>query len=103
MKDAAETIRAKLIWWKADIAYKAPEQVIGTGYMDRMFNDIQLTVERALVSMETRVTTPNPPDMPVFVIKAKDALSVPAILAYQNECYAHGLHDQAVSVGLAVG
>ncbi len=36
--------------------------------------------------------------MPVFVIKGKDALAVPAIEAYRRQCIEHGLDMQAASV-----
>lgn len=36
--------------------------------------------------------------MPVFVIKAKDALAVPTLRAYERECLDHGLVEQAHEV-----
>ena len=44
-------------------------------------------------------TYPDP--MPVFTIKAQDALAVPTILAYLRLCVSNGLMDQAVQVDLA--
>lgn len=40
--------------------------------------------------------------MPVFVIKAKDALAVDAIEAYRRDCIRHGLTEQAQEVNLAL-
>jgi hypothetical protein len=40
--------------------------------------------------------------MPVFVIKAKDALAVPAMRAYLEQCEEHGLSSQAYQVKLAI-
>jgi hypothetical protein len=37
-------------------------------------------------------------DMPVFAIKAKDMLAVPAIQAYENLCREYGLSEQADEV-----
>jgi hypothetical protein len=45
--------------------------------------------------------TPNDP-MPVFTIKAKDALAVAAITAYRDLCTQHHLDDQAEQVQLAL-
>jgi len=39
--------------------------------------------------------------MPVFTIKAKDALAVPVLTAYIEECNAHGLDEQAREVMVA--
>ena len=44
-----------------------------------------------------------PSDLPVFVIKAKDALAVLALRGYQRECQEHGLANQAVEVEKAIG
>lgn len=40
--------------------------------------------------------------MPVFTIKAKDALAVPVLRAYHKECLDHGLDRQAAQVGKAI-
>ena len=42
------------------------------------------------------------PDMPIFVIKAKDALSVPALKHYKEKCEDHGLTEQARQVDYAI-
>lgn len=39
---------------------------------------------------------------PVFMIKAKDALAVPSLEAYKDECERHGLREQANQVELAI-
>lgn len=36
--------------------------------------------------------------MPTFTIKAQDALALPALRAYHDECVAHGLSRQAYEV-----
>ena len=41
-------------------------------------------------------------DMPVFTIKAKDALAPEAIAAYRDLCVRSGLHAQAAQVELAL-
>jgi len=41
-------------------------------------------------------------DMPVFVIKAKDALAIHAVGAYRELCRTHGLNDQAAEVQKAL-
>lgn len=40
--------------------------------------------------------------MPVFVIKGKDALAVPTLKAYFDECVDHGLMSQAAEVERAI-
>ena len=40
--------------------------------------------------------------MPVFTIKAKDALAVKVIGFYHDECDRYGLHEQAAQVDLAL-
>jgi hypothetical protein len=40
----------------------------------------------------------NSDPMPVFTIKARDALAVPTLRAYEEECLLHGLDDQAFQV-----
>ena len=40
--------------------------------------------------------------MPVFVIKARDALAVPTLRAYVQECQEHGLTEQALQVREAI-
>lgn len=40
--------------------------------------------------------------MPVFVIRAKDALAVPVLRTYIQECQEHGLAEQAMAVHAAV-
>jgi len=40
--------------------------------------------------------------MPVFVIKAKDALALEAVAAYRDLCTRYGLHGQASEVQLAL-
>jgi hypothetical protein len=40
--------------------------------------------------------------MPVFVIKARDALAIPTLCAYQRECVDHGLVEQADEVAKAI-
>lgn len=42
------------------------------------------------------------PTMPVFIIKAKDALAVEAVEAYRDLCTKYRLHDQAAQVQLAL-
>lgn len=41
-------------------------------------------------------------EMPVFVLKAKDALIVPTLRTYLQECSEHGLVEQAEQVRLAI-
>lgn len=45
---------------------------------------------------------PEPAGMPVFPIKAKDALAPEAVAAYRDLCERYELHDQAVQVQLAL-
>jgi hypothetical protein len=40
--------------------------------------------------------------MPVFVLKAKDALTSTVVAAYRQECIRHDLHGQADQVWLAL-
>ncbi len=40
--------------------------------------------------------------MPVFTIKAKDALALEAVTAYRDLCTKYGLHGQASEVQLAL-
>lgn len=42
------------------------------------------------------------PQEPVFTIKAKDALAVPTLRAYRDECTQHGLGSQADEVQKAI-
>jgi hypothetical protein len=53
------------------------------------------------------VTTPTTADpasdpMPVFIIKAKDALAAEAVAYYQQLCREHGLRSQAAEVEKAI-
>jgi hypothetical protein len=48
------------------------------------------------------MTEPKIDDMPVFVIKAKDALALQAVIAYRDLCDGHGLREQAAQVQLAL-
>lgn len=48
------------------------------------------------------MTLPTVHPMPTFTIKAQDALAVPTLRAYYNECLEHGLHDQADEVAIAI-
>lgn len=40
--------------------------------------------------------------MPVFTIKAKDALAIPTLCAYRRECLDHGLAHQADETSKAI-
>src|SRR3712207_1759891 len=42
------------------------------------------------------------PTMPEFVLKGHDALAVPALIEYREECKRHGRHNQAVEVNKAI-
>lgn len=43
----------------------------------------------------------DPDDMPVFIIKAKDALAFPAVMGYADLCDEHGFYEQGGQVRLA--
>lgn len=56
----------------------------------------------AIAAVARVVATLLPSEMPVFVIKAKDALALEAVEAYRELCTKYGLHGQASEVQLAI-
>jgi hypothetical protein len=60
-------------------------------------------IDHAIAEFATHADeTPDPSGMPVFPIKAKDALAPEAVQAYRALCARHGLDDMVAQVDLAL-
>lgn len=73
----------------------------GTGNADWEDEHLRIGIAAVLALIELESEPESDDPMPVFVIKAKDALASQAVLAYRALCQEFGLREQAHEVGLA--